>query len=192
VGSAQDESLAVVYANAILDLAFDKGVHGEVLAELRHFGGVLAEEGDFALFLNTPNVRPDTKKEIVQKVFGGHISDATLHFLLIVIDKRRQFYLPQIVKAFEKGYHERMGELVVGVTSATALGDQQRSRLQKTLQKKYGKDVILRETVNEGLLGGLVIQVGDHRIDGSLHTRLQTIGERLERARFVSEDYYEN
>ena len=72
------------------------------------------------------------------------------------------------------------------------LGDAQRKRLTQTLSKKYDKEVILRERVDEGLLGGLVIQVGDSRIDGSLRTRLQTIGSRLEAARFTSEDYYED
>lgn len=190
--SPQDESLATVYANALLDLAFQKGVHGEVLAELREFGAVLQKEEDFSVFLNTPNISQETKTDVVKKVFGGVVSDVTLHFLLIVIDKRRQYYLPLIVTAFEAGYHERMGELVVDVTSATRLGDGQRNRLQKTLEAKYGKDVILREAVDQDLLGGLVIQVGDSRIDGSLRTRLESIGERLSAVRTTSEAYYEN
>ncbi|MGE0711223.1 MAG: ATP synthase F1 subunit delta [Planctomycetota bacterium] len=192
MAGAQDESLAHIYANALLDLAFQKGVHGEVLAELREFGRVLEQEASFRSFLNTPNIRQEAKKEVVQKVFGGRVSDTTLHFLLIVIDKRRQVHLPQIVTAFVEGYHERMGELVVGITSATALDDGQRQRLTQVLSQKYGKDVILRESVSAALLGGLVIQVGDSRIDGSLRTRLSSIGTRLEAARLVSEDYYED
>lgn len=187
-----DESLASVYATALLDLAFDKGVHGEVLAELREFGALLESEGLFADFLNTPKVREDAKQELIKKVFGGVLSDLTLHFLLVTIEKKRQFYLPQIVAAFVAGYHERMGELVVDISSATALDDKQRDRLRALLGKKHQQEIILRERIDESLLGGLVIQVGDSRVDGSLRTRLEAIGERLRAARFVGEDLYED
>jgi len=190
--SGGEETIGTVYGNALLDLAFEQGVHGEVLAELREFDALLAKEADFEAFLGTPRIRADVKKDVVKKVFSGQVSDTTLHFLLLVIDKGRQIYLRQIIAAFIEGYHERMGELVVNVTSAAELGDAQRKRLAQTLSQKYGKEVILRERVDDGLLGGLVIQVGDSRIDGSLRTRLQSIGSRLQAARFTSEDYYED
>lgn len=192
MSGAGDESLAQVYATALLELAFSKGVHAEVLAELREFGSILASEPLFASFLNTPKVREDAKQDVIRKVFGGVLSDLSLHFLLVVIEKKRQFYLPLILTAYEAGYHERLGELVVDIKSATALTDEQRERLRALLAQKHQQEIILREKVDEGILGGLVIQVGDSRVDGSLRTRLQAIGSRLQGARFVSEDYYEN
>ncbi|MBL4848738.1 MAG: ATP synthase F1 subunit delta [Planctomycetes bacterium] len=187
-----DESLASIYAVALLDLAFQKGVHGEVLAELREFGAILESESQFATFLNTPKVREEAKQDVIRKVFGGVLSDLTLNFLLVTIEKKRQFYLPQILEAFTAGYHERMGELVVDIVSATKLDDKQRDRLRAMLGKKHQQEIILSERINGDLLGGLVIQVGDSRVDGSLRTRLEAVGERLRAARFVSEDCYEN
>lgn len=192
MSSAGDESLAHVYATALLDLAFDKGVHTEVLAELREFGAILERETLFASFLNTPKVREEAKQDVIRKVFGGVLSDLTLHFLLVAIEKKRQFYLPQIITAYVAGYHDRMGELVVDVKSAAPLNDKQRDRLRALLGKKHQQEIILREKVDATLLGGLVIQVGDSRVDGSLRTRLSAIGSRLQGARFVSEDYYED
>ena len=76
---------------------------------------------------------------------------------------------------------------------------QQESRAMKairdslqTLRAKYNKEIILQERVREALLGGVVIRVGDSRIDGSLRSRLQTIGSRLDSVRLQSEDYYED
>lgn len=192
MGGASDESLAHVYATALLELAFSRGVHAEVLAELNEFGSILAGEPLFASFLNTPKVREEAKQDVIRKVFGEVLSDLTLHFLLVTIEKKRQFYFPQILAAYQAGYHERLGELVVDVKSAAALTDKQRERLRALLAKKHQQEIILREKVDEGLLGGLVIQVGDSRVDGSLRTRLQAIGSRLQGARFVSEDYYED
>lgn len=190
--SARDESLAQVYASALVDLAFEKGVHTEVLAELKGFDQVLDQNTQFADFLYAPNIRQDVKKDVLQKAFGGSFSDVTLNFLRVVIDKRRQLSVRAIIVAFEEGYHERMGELVVKVFSAVELGGAQRDRLTASLKKKYNMDVILEEQVKPELLGGLVLKVADERIDGSLRTRLDTIGSRLTKIRLHSEDHYED
>ena len=132
------------------------------------------------------------KKDLVTRVFGPKVSDFTLNFLKVVIDRRRQANLRQIIRAFIDGYHQRMGELVVKVQSAVPLGDAQRGRLTSALKSKFEKEVVLEERVSPRILGGLVLQVGDTRIDGSLRSRLETIGARLEATRFRSQDYYED
>jgi F-type H+-transporting ATPase subunit delta len=190
--SSRDETLASVYAASLLDLAFEKGVHAEILAELRAFDEVLASNPQFATFLATPNVVREVKKDVITKVFGGRTSDFTLNFLKVVIDKRRQQHLREIIAAFVEGYHLRMGEMVVRVQTAVPLEQAHRARLTRTLKAKYEKEVVLEERVNPRILGGLVLQVGDLRIDGSLRTRLETIGARLETARFRSDEYYED
>jgi F-type H+-transporting ATPase subunit delta len=189
---ARDETLANVYATSLLDLAFEKGVHAEILSELREFGRVLDGEPDFVTFLDTPNIRRDVKKDLIIRVFGSKLSDFTLNFLKVVIDKRRQVHLRQMIQAFVAGYHLRMGEQVVKVQTAVALEGPQRARLTKALKAKFDKEVVLEERVNPHLLGGLVLQVGDTRVDGSLRTRLQTIGAKLKATRFRSQDYYED
>ena len=192
MASVQDETVAHVYANAMLDLAFEDGVHAEVLAELRGFAEILATEPNFADFLNTPGIQIQAKKDVISRVFGGQISDHTLHFLQIVIDKRRQGVLQAVIRAFVDGYHDRMGELVVHVESAVPLTGSHRNRLEALLKQKHSKEIILEERVNPRILGGLVLKVGDRRIDGSLRTRLKGVGNMLETARLTSEEYYED
>ena len=84
------------------------------------------------------------------------------------------------------------GQVEVKVTTAVPLTDEQRDNLKERPSRYSGRDSFLVEVVDADLLGGLVIQVGDSRIDGSLRTRLQSIGSRLEGTRFQSEDYYED
>jgi F-type H+-transporting ATPase subunit delta len=190
--AARDENLATVYAESLLGLAFEKGVHAEILAELRAFDQVLESEPQFATFMATPNVRREVKKDVITKVFGGRTSDFTLNFLKVVIDKRRQGFLRPIIAAFIAGYHQRMGEMVVKVQTAVPLEQAARTRLTRTLKSKFEKEVVLEERVNPRILGGLVLQVGDMRIDGSLRSRLEIIGAKLEATRFRSQDYYED
>ena len=189
---ADPETLARVYAQALLELAFDKGVHGEVLAELREFRALIASEPTLEAFLGVPSISPDVKKDMIGRVFGGKLSDVTLNFLKVLLDKGRVTAFGKIVSAFEDGYHLRQGELVVQVTSAVALDDEQRERLARVLKGKFNKDVLLEEGVDEGLLGGLVLSIGDQRIDGSLRSHLETVGARLRGSRLRSEVYYED
>ena len=190
--AVREETIAKVYANALLDLSFEKGVHREVLAELEEFARILEGEELFSQFLGAPQIRPQIKKDVLEKVFGAGISEITLNFLKIVIEKRRQHALAAMIEAFVSGYHDRMGELVVNVDTAVPLHSKARERLLKTLRAKFNKEILLQEHVREHLLGGVVIRVGDSRIDGSLRSRLQTIGSRLDSIRLQSEDYYED
>lgn len=189
---ARDENLATVYAESLLSLAFEKGVHAEILAELRAFDQILDKNPQFATFLGTPNIRREVKKDVITNVFGGRTSDFTLNFLKVVIDKRRQVYLREIIRAFIDGYHQRMGEMVVKVQTAVPLEQAHRARLTRALKSKFDKEVVLEERVNPRILGGLVLQVGDMRIDGSLRSRLEMVGSALEAARFRSQEYYED
>lgn len=187
-----EDTLPRIYAKALLDLSFEKGVHREVLAELRRFAEVLAANERFTHFLSTPLVAQADKKGVIERAFGGHLSEVTLNFIRLVIDKRRELFLPRIVDAYEDGYHVRMDELVVRAQSAVPLSAGQRKALIQTLSSKFSKEIHLVESVSERLLGGLVLCVGDARIDGSLRSRLEAIGSRLEATRFRSQDYYED
>jgi F-type H+-transporting ATPase subunit delta len=189
---ADPETLARIYSDALLELAFEKGAHAEVLAELRDFVALLAKEPEFDAFLGTPSIRPNTKKAVLESVFGGQVSEITMNFLKVIVDRRRQDVLQLMVRTFENGYHDRMGEVVVGVNSAVSLSDAQRSKLLSLLKSKLEKEIVLEERVDTRLLGGLVIRVGDRRIDGSLKSRLESVGASLEGLRLHSEDYYEN
>jgi F-type H+-transporting ATPase subunit delta len=187
-----EDTLPIIYAKALLDLTFEKGVHREVLKELDWFTGVLAENVKFTSFLNAPHISKDVKKDVIERSFGAHLSEITLNFVRVLIDKRRQRLVSPIAVAFEAGYHERMDELVVRVRAAVPLNDGQRKSLIDMLKKKFQKEIHLVEKTSERLLGGLVLNIGDTRIDGSLRTRLEAVGARLEATRFRSEDYYEN
>ena len=105
-----DESLASVYATAMLDLAFSKGVHAEVLAELRTFRDVLNREGSFRDFLNTPSVGQEVKKGLITKVFGGQISDPTLNFFQIVLENLACVWTFVRVHVRRGGSHSRRGD----------------------------------------------------------------------------------
>lgn len=191
--AARGDAVVRVYSDALLELAFEKGVHAEVLHELQELERI-PEDGKLREFLSSPRIRTQAKKDVVEKVFGGMLSDVTLNFLKLLLDRGRELYLRDIIKAYIDGCHQRMGELVVVAESAVPLTAQQRSTVQRvvTMRRHAGKDILLEERVRPALLGGLVLTAGDQRIDGSLRAKLNEIGSRLAAMRLRSEELYED
>lgn len=190
------DAVAHVYASALLELAFAKGVPAEVLRDVQEVGRLLREDERAFTFFVAPNIRKDAKRTVIDHAFGGRVSEIVQNFLKVIVEKGRALTLPQIVDSFIAMYHERQGELVVKVATAQALDDDERDKLRGALKKKYrGKgynDVVLEERVDPKLLGGVIVRTGDNLYDGSLRTRLATLGDRLRQGRLKIEEVYED
>lgn len=191
--AARGDAVVRVYSDALLELAFEKGVHAEVLHELQELERI-PRDGKLREFLSSPRIRTQAKKDVIEKVFGGMLSDITLNFLKLLLDRGRELHLRDIIKAYIDGCHQRMGELVVVAESAVPLTSPQREWVQRavTHRRHKGKDILLEERVRPALLGGLVLTAGDQRIDGSLRAKLNEIGSRLAAMRLRSEELYED
>ncbi len=190
------DAVAQVYAQALLELAFSKGVPAEVLRDVQEIGRILRDDPRSFRFLVAPNIRQEAKRTVVDHAFGGRVAEVVQNFLKVVIDKGRAQELPGIVDAFIAMYHERQGELVVQVSAAQALDDDEREKLKGAIKKKYRAqgytEVLLEEKVDARLLGGVIVRTGDSLYDGSLRTRLAAVGDRLRQGRLKIEDVYED
>lgn len=190
------DAVAQVYASALLEIAFSKGVPGEVLRDVQEVGRLLKAEPKAFAFLVTPNIKKDAKKQVIDRAFGGRVSEVVQNFLKVIIEKGRAIALPQIIQAFVDALHERQGELVVNVTTAHALQDDERERLKAALKKKHAgrgwQEFIIEERIDPALLGGLILRTGDNVYDASLRSRLAAIGDRLRASRLRNEETYED
>jgi len=95
--------------------------------------------------------------------------------LSLMATKRRLFVLPQLVAQLRALIAEDKGEVTAEVTSATAMTKAQSDKLAKTLKANVGKDVIIKATVDESLIGGLVVKVGSKMIDTSIRSKLNSL-----------------
>lgn len=190
------DKVAHVYAEALLELAFQKGIPAEVLREMRELGALFRSEPKSFAFLVTPNIRKESKRTAIDRAFGGRVSEIVQNFIKVVVDKGRAQALPDMVRSFIQMYHERQGELMVNVATAQPLEDDQRDKLRGVLKKKFAPkgytDIVFDEKVDPRLLGGMVVRTGDDLYDNSLRTRLDAIGERLRAGRIKVEDSYED
>src|SRR6185369_7022791 len=106
------DAVAHVYAEVFIQLAFEKGVPGEVLRDLEELKRILDKDPRSFVFLVTPNIRKEAKREVIDRAFGGRVSEVVQNFLKVAVDKGRAAEIPSIIAAFKQSYHERQGELV--------------------------------------------------------------------------------
>jgi F-type H+-transporting ATPase subunit delta len=93
----------------------------------------------------------------------------------LLAQNRRLFVLPQLVDALNAMLADERGEVTADVTSAKALTKTQSDKLAKTLSAQFGKDVTINATVDESLIGGLIVKVGSKMIDTSIASKLSSL-----------------
>jgi len=185
MASAEDQQggVAAVYAQALLALAEERGVADDVRDELTGLAELAAQDGDFKTFLASPLIEPEVRTRTFEKLLRGRASDVLVDGLQVINRKRRLDLLPEIANAYRQAHRALRGLVEVFVTTAVPLDDALRARLREAAGRFAGKTAELVESVDPALLGGIVVRVGDERIDTSLKTRLRDLsGTLLRRA----------
>lgn len=167
--------IASRYAKSLLDLADEKGALEQVNADMLMFSKLADENRDFVLMLKSPVVSHDKKLAILNEVFTGKVHELTSAIFQILTRKHREAYLPAIAVEFHHQYNVRMGIEEATVTTTFALDDKLRKEFEAIVTKISGKKVELTEQVNEDLLGGFVLKIGDRQIDDSISSRLRAL-----------------
>jgi F-type H+-transporting ATPase subunit delta len=176
-------ALASRYASALVDVATGpkSGVDPhQLLRELRGFEEVLAASAELRTALTSPSVPPARKRAVV----GGigeklGITRVARNFLFVLTDHRRIAMLTEVLEAFDLLSDERLGFTRAEISSARELDQRQRDAVWQEFERRTGKKVRMRFSVDRGLLGGLVARIGSTVYDGSVRGQLQALGKRL-------------
>lgn len=171
--------LARKYSAAIFELAQEENKLVEYGKELAGVCQDLASVPAAEAFLANPQIEIKAKKELIAKLFAGELSKNVYNFLLLLIDKRRITLLAAIEEEFSKLSNEAQGILIADVTTAEPASADQQQKIADRLADLTGKQVKLRLHEDEKLIGGVVVKIGDRRIDGSVAGRLETLKKEL-------------
>lgn len=167
------------YAQALYDIAQDNGTLDILEEELKAVSTLIEEEQGIKRILTHPQIAVADKKEVVSQLFGGKVSETTLNFLYLIIDRHREAYLPSINVEYVRLANEARNRVDAIVTSARDLTEDQKQQLAKVLSRLAGKEVTPEFAVDASLMGGLVVRIGDKVIDGSVKHKLETLKQRL-------------
>lgn len=167
------------YAQAYMETAIEKGILEEVKQDMTRIDELLAASRDLKLFLRSPIVRQEQKKAVLDEIFGSDSNELTVQLLKLLTEKNRESLLEQITGHFTELYNAHHGIIEVDVTSAIELDDKQIAALKSQLERSTGKKVQMIHTVNEELIGGMMVRIDDTVIDGSVKFKLNQLKEQF-------------
>jgi F-type H+-transporting ATPase subunit delta len=175
-------AIARRYAKALVQLATEEGRVETFQQELTSFDAMLADNPKLWGLLTSPAYRIETKREIMRDLIAKAELPATVsNFILLLLDKNRLNYLPQIVVSYGLLADELSGLVRPTLTSAMPLEAGQIDEIKGALARSTGKKVLLKVEVEPSLIGGVITKIGDKVYDGSLKTQLTRIGDILQK-----------
>lgn len=173
-----DSRVAKRYAKSILELAIEKQILEEVHDSMTLIFNTCTQNRDLVRLLKSPVVSYDYKLRVLKRIFEGKIDALTSRFLELLTKKNRSSILPSVAEVFSALYNKYKNITIARVTTAVPLS----AELRKTFIDKIKKDnekVILNEEVDESLIGGYILNIGDKQIDDSVLRKLKSLEREL-------------
>jgi F-type H+-transporting ATPase subunit delta len=173
-------AIAEVYARGLYGAAMDSRSTDEVRDELHQMESIVKENKMFCRFLQDPAISKVIKKQKINAIFKGRVTDVTLHFLCLLVDKGRVALFHQIAAEYDAidDHEKNVGEGVI--ESAVPLSDEDIERFNREVSAFYNKKIRLHNKVNKSLIGGVRIYAEDQMFDASLKSRLDQLHERIQ------------
>jgi F-type H+-transporting ATPase subunit delta len=167
------------YAEALYVIARTEGKADEVGNELFKFSQALEGSDELRTALTDPHVPTSRRQQIVEDLLGGKANDVTMAIVSMVVGAGRAHDLPGIISHLVNMTAEENNLAVAEVRSAIELTDDQRARLAVALAKAVGRPVEVKVIIDPSVLGGIITQIGDTVIDGSVRHRLGQLREAI-------------
>lgn len=176
------------YVKSLLGLAVEQNSLDQVHQDMLLFAKVCAENKDFVLMLRNPIIKHDKKREILQKIFQGKVNNLTLAIFDIITRKNREPLLPTIAKEFHNAYNEYKGIGKATITTAFPIDSTIRAEFEKIVKGLSDqKQVELIEKIDNEMIGGFVLEVGDKQLDASIKSKLNALKVRFSQNPYVKE-----
>lgn len=168
------------YAKAVFELATEEGSLQQWSEALSNLELIISDEG-LEKVIDNPKITREQLADLVNGVAGDALDDKAQNLVKLLAENDRLTVVPELRAIFERLASESEGSVDATVVSAMELDDAQQAKLAASLAKKLGKEVKLHCSVDESLMGGVIVKAGDLVIDGSLKGRLEKMTSQLSR-----------
>jgi F-type H+-transporting ATPase subunit delta len=150
-----------------------------VVQDLELLRQITKDSKDFSIFLRSPVIKRERKKEIFSELLKDKISALTLEFLVLLCEKGREDIVLSIITQFFLLRDERLGIVHVEVKAATELSKEQFDNIQKRFEHITKKKVRISFNLDTQVKGGFVARVGDTVFDGSVRHQLELMRQHF-------------
>ncbi|MEL7061485.1 MAG: ATP synthase F1 subunit delta [Acidobacteriota bacterium] len=171
--SDQDVAIASVYSTALLELAVAADSVESIGDQLDALAHEADRNADFRRFLSSPLIDADERRGSIERMFRGRLDDLLVDTLQVADSKGRLALLPALAEAYRRELQQRRNEVDVFVRTAIDIDQPTRDKIATAARSYTGQTPILHETVDPKLIGGIVIEVGDRKVDASVRHEVE-------------------
>ncbi len=170
---------ALAWAKSVLELANEKGEAQVIGTELDALAGIVRSNETFEEYLRDPGISEAERAQMLEKVFNHRVFPLVKNFLGVLNNRNRLKLLPAIADAFDDLLDAQLGKVEVDVTVAQKLSSAELEQVKKKVSAALKKDAVIHQYVDDSIIGGLVLRIGDQLIDASVKSQLQSMKEKL-------------
>ena len=171
--------IAEKYAVALLQVAQEQKTVEAIASEIQAIQKAVETNPDLRATLEHPRTKAQEKLEALRRNMNQKLSSTMENFLMLLIMKKRIKHFRAVADHYERLCYEMKGKAIARVLTAMPLAAAQRESLTEKLTQMFGMAVELKEEVKPGLIGGMMIYLGDQRMDGSVLGQLEKMKQRM-------------
>jgi F-type H+-transporting ATPase subunit delta len=167
-----------MYARALFEAARDEGRLEAVAADLAALAATLDDVPELRAFLRNPQIEPAGKAEVLEQISAG-ADELVSNFVRLVAEKGRGGELAEMNAELETLVARSQNRLAVELTTSFQLSDAEAQSIVEMIEQASGRKIEATRSVDPSLIGGMVLQIGSHRADGSVRGRLERLRHEL-------------
>ena len=171
----ESSEVAQVYASALLTLAKERKEEERIADELKQLATLASSDPTVADFFSSAAVDESRRHDLIERLLRGKASDTLVDTLQVMYRKGRAGLIATVERAYHRMLEEARGRVEATVRSAAKLTPAQETRLRQAIKTRTGKEADLIAEVDPDLIGGLVIRVGDRKLDASVREKLRQL-----------------
>lgn len=171
--------IASRYAEALFQVGEETNTTDALYKELVDILDVLKSNKDFYNILKSPLIGKEEKKNLVISIFNNQVSDNLINFLKIIIDKDRMNALEVMQSSYKDLLNDKNNIIEGFAITAVPMSKEEIEQLENKLSKKYNKNITLENKIDESILGGVLVRLGNEEIDGTVKSRLAKMKDQL-------------
>ena len=176
---------ALRYAKAALSLAKEKNVTEEVNKDMGLIARTIASSEDLQSVLKSSVINPNSKKDILTEVFAG-INGVTSGIFDVLVENNRLGILPLVAWNYTQLFNEMNNIQVAKVTTAVPLTPALEEKIQAKVKELTGNEAKIQNLVDESILGGFILRVGDLQYNASIASQLRNLKREFKNDAYIS------
>jgi F-type H+-transporting ATPase subunit delta len=174
-----ESKITVRYAKALFALAKEGNSLEAVKTDMIFLNQCLSEVPELQFIIQSPVIKVSEKIKLFEEAFRDAFHSLTASFIKLIVEKRREEHLAGISRYFVSLMKTEQGIKPAELISATPLNESLRQSLLNYITRKFNTQVELQESVDEKLVGGFILRIGDQQVDASISSKLERIKTAL-------------